>query len=74
MMKLMDPPETHIGQVVLVAAEVKDGPDEQIRVRVEGATEDTLYGTVVTPPRHATYLQVGDRVEFTVDEIEQVDE
>lgn len=78
MLCVMDPPETFVGKVVLVEAEAKDGSHEKLWVRVEGVTDTNgdalLHGTILLNPKQATYLKQGDRVEFTLDEIEQIHE
>lgn len=73
MLLLMDPPHTYIDKTVLVKAEAKDGSVEMIWVQVVGVTDDTtLNGVVARLPQHATYLKLGDRVEFELDEIEEI--
>lgn len=69
-------PLSYIDKIVSVDAETKGGTPEKLLVRVEGVIEskgDTLlHGTVLVQPTKATYLKVGDRVEFTLDEIEEI--
>jgi hypothetical protein len=73
---IMDTPATFIGKVVLVEAETTDGSVEKLRVRVDGIIDThgglLLHGRITRSPQYATYLKQGDRVEFTLDEIEQV--
>lgn len=75
MYMLIDPPHTYIDKTVLVKAEAGDGSVEKIWVQVVGVTDDTtLNGVVAEMPQHATYLKPGDRVEFDLDEIEEIQE